>query len=160
MELPLMSLILFLSLTIHVLLALQLSTGVKGTIGYTAPEYGMGGQVSTRGDVYSYGILLLEMFTGRRPTDELFKDDLNLHNFAKMALPGRVMEIVDPSLQSEGIEEVTSGSAETECLISITQLGVACSVESPRDRMSMKEVASELSSIREKLLRSETSVHM
>ena len=61
----------------------------------------MGSQVSTNGDVYSFGILLLEMLTGRRPTDKLFKDDLNLHNFVKLALPGRVMEIVDHSIRSK-----------------------------------------------------------
>ncbi|KAM3685392.1 hypothetical protein ACB094_11G115400 [Castanea mollissima] len=74
------------------------SAGVKGTMGYVAPEYGMGSQLSTNGDVYSFGILLLEMLTGRRPTNKLFKDDLNLHNFVKLALPGRVMEIVDHSI--------------------------------------------------------------
>ncbi|RWR78759.1 putative LRR receptor-like serine/threonine-protein kinase [Cinnamomum micranthum f. kanehirae] len=64
-----------------------------------SPEYGLGGQISTRGDVYSYGILLLEKFTGRRPTDDLFKDGLNLHEFAKMALSTQLGEIVhDPRL--------------------------------------------------------------
>uniref|UniRef100_A0A6N2KNP5 Protein kinase domain-containing protein n=1 Tax=Salix viminalis TaxID=40686 RepID=A0A6N2KNP5_SALVM len=59
------------------------SVGLKGTIGYAAPEYGVGSDVSTYGDVYSFGILLLEMFTGKRPTDDMFKDGLNLHNYAE-----------------------------------------------------------------------------
>ncbi|KAA8549388.1 hypothetical protein F0562_001072 [Nyssa sinensis] len=137
------------------------SAGIKGTIGYAAPEYGMGGGVSTHGDVYSYGILLLEMFTGKRPTNELFKDDLNLHNFAKTVLPGRVMQIVDQSLQSQEITEKSSVSSwrgcsgrQFDCLTSIIQLGVICSDQSPRDRMSMREVSLELFSIKDKLLQS------
>ncbi|GFZ01520.1 leucine-rich repeat protein kinase family protein [Actinidia rufa] len=69
------------------------SIRVKRTTGYAAPEYGVGEQTSTCGDVYSFAILLLEMFTGRTPTNELFKDDLNLHNFAKLTLPGRVNKL-------------------------------------------------------------------
>ncbi|KAM7473921.1 hypothetical protein LguiB_021164 [Lonicera macranthoides] len=67
-------------------LAQSSSMGIKGSIGYTAPEYGMGGAASKCGDVYSYGVLLLELFTGRRPTDDMFKDGLNLHNYIKMGL--------------------------------------------------------------------------
>ena len=63
-----------------------------------SPEYGMGDKASIEGDVYSYGILLLEMFLGKRPTDEMFKDGLNLHNFAKIGLSKRVVQIVDPIL--------------------------------------------------------------
>ncbi|KAL6128706.1 hypothetical protein ACLB2K_072061 [Fragaria x ananassa] len=74
------------------------SIGIKGTVGYAAPEYGMGGDVSTYGDVYSFGILLLEMFTGKKPTDHMFSDNLNLHNYVKSALPGRTLEISESLL--------------------------------------------------------------
>ncbi|KAH0686056.1 hypothetical protein KY285_016599 [Solanum tuberosum] len=64
-------------------------------------ELGMGSDPSIYGDVYSFGILLLEMFTGRRPTDEMFKDNFNLHNYANATLPDRVMHITDPILLQE-----------------------------------------------------------
>jgi serine/threonine protein kinase len=50
-------------------------------------EYGMDSQLSTEGDMYSFGILLLEMLTGRRPTDDIFKEGHNLHNYVKIAFP-------------------------------------------------------------------------
>ncbi|KAF3947016.1 hypothetical protein CMV_026794 [Castanea mollissima] len=52
-----------------------LSIGLRGSIGYIPPEYGMGGEISTLGDIFSYGILLLEMFTGKKPIDEMFIDE-------------------------------------------------------------------------------------
>lgn len=58
----------------------------------------MGSEVSPSGDLNSYGIVLLEMFTGKRPTDNMFVDGLNLHNFVKEALPQGVKEIADPRL--------------------------------------------------------------
>ena len=123
----------------------------------------MGSQLSTNGDVYSFGILLLEMLTGRRPTDKLFKDDLNLHNFVKLALLGRVMEIVDHSIFNEVGESdnmVTSWSdwtsGHTECLILVFQIGLACLAKSPGDRTDMRRVALELLSIKGKFLSTET----
>ena len=58
----------------------------------------MGVESSTEGDLYSYGVLVLEMFIGRMPTDDMFKDGLNLHNFVKMTLPKRLAQVVDPML--------------------------------------------------------------
>ncbi|KAG2641258.1 hypothetical protein PVAP13_2KG167800 [Panicum virgatum] len=49
------------------------SIGIRGTIGYIAPEYGEGLAVSTYGDVYSFGVILIEMFIGRSPTDDMFR---------------------------------------------------------------------------------------
>ncbi|THF95134.1 hypothetical protein TEA_020315 [Camellia sinensis var. sinensis] len=108
------------------------SVAIRGTIGYVAPEYGMGDMTSTLGDVYSFGILLLEMFTGKKPTDDMFKDHLNLHIFVKNALPQRVMEIVDPYIL---LEHKTRWIKD--CMVSILRIGVACSMESPRDRVGM-----------------------
>ncbi|GLJ53066.1 hypothetical protein SUGI_1130510 [Cryptomeria japonica] len=45
---------------------------LKGSMGYISPEYGLGGKVSTRGNIYSYGIMLLEMATGKSPTNHMF----------------------------------------------------------------------------------------
>lgn len=69
----------------------------------------MGSEVSTNGDVCSCGILLLEMFTGMRATDEMFKDSLNIHNFVRTAVPKRVREITDPVLVQEGVESSHDG---------------------------------------------------
>ncbi|XVF05352.1 hypothetical protein REPUB_Repub05bG0164800 [Reevesia pubescens] len=135
--------------------------GLKGTVGYAAPEYGIGTEATTSGDMYSFGILMLEMFTGKRPTDDMFKDGLTLHHWAKMALPDPVLEVVDPFLLA-GEENASSSRnprrshmEETkmkECLISILRVGIACSVESPRDRIDIVDAAKELHFLRDKFL--------
>ncbi|KAK2975945.1 hypothetical protein RJ640_013437, partial [Escallonia rubra] len=105
-------------------------------------KYGMGEEVSTEADMYSYGIMLLEMFTGKRPTDSMFIDNFSLHNYVKFALPGRVMEIVDSTIiheEVEGLNRNRGGEGEfaklKSCLESILRLGVICSAELPHERM-------------------------
>ncbi|KAJ0771582.1 putative protein kinase RLK-Pelle-LRR-XII-1 family [Helianthus annuus] len=71
------------------------SIGITGTIGYVAPEYGLGSEMTSSGDVYSFGILILEVMTGKKPTDDIFDEGLNLHKFASMALPDHVTNVVD-----------------------------------------------------------------
>uniref|UniRef100_A0A7N0ZS91 non-specific serine/threonine protein kinase n=1 Tax=Kalanchoe fedtschenkoi TaxID=63787 RepID=A0A7N0ZS91_KALFE len=68
----------------------SMSTALRGSIGYIAPEYGMGAAVSPQGDIYSYGILLLELITGRRPTDDIFNDEMSLQSFCERAVPDHV----------------------------------------------------------------------
>ncbi|XP_052477889.1 probable LRR receptor-like serine/threonine-protein kinase At3g47570 isoform X3 [Gossypium raimondii] len=133
------------------------SLGLRGTIGYTPPEYGMGSELSIKGDVYSYGILLLEMFTGKRPTDERFKEGLSLHNFVKVAFPERVIEILDRILVQEKVKQGTlngkflGDDRHFQCLISIVEIGLTCSAELPSERMHMSDVVTKLSFVRDKL---------
>lgn len=115
----------------------------------------MGGQASTKGDVYGYGILLLAMFTGRRPTDDRFKDGLSLHEFAKMALSTQLItEIVDLRLfLGEGNADLNNVNGKRagilECLLSIVRLGVTCSLASPKERMEMIDVVKTLQTIKD-----------
>ncbi|XP_021830548.1 probable LRR receptor-like serine/threonine-protein kinase At3g47570 [Prunus avium] len=138
------------------------SLGIKGTIGYTPPEYGMGHNVWIQGDVYSYGILLLEMFTGKKPTDNLFQGTLTLHNFVKAAVPEQLVEIVDPVLVQEMVQAEMSTSDHRnednarlrmkteECLISILEIGLACSAELPGERLDMSDAVAQMCQIRKK----------
>ncbi|XP_028080471.1 LRR receptor-like serine/threonine-protein kinase EFR [Camellia sinensis] len=106
------------------------SVGIRGSVGYAAAEYGMGNEESTFGDVYSYGILLLEMFTGKRPTDNIFCDSLGLHSFVKTALPEQAASIIaDPRLFKQKDQSSTNSHKIQECLIWILKVGITCSEE-------------------------------
>ncbi|TYI07740.1 hypothetical protein ES332_A10G246700v1, partial [Gossypium tomentosum] len=133
------------------------SSFVKGTIGYVAPEYGMGGPTSREGDIYSYGILLLEMITGKTPTDDLFNNGSGLHNFCKMALMSlqQLKEIVDFRLLKQINDPNKSQNMKVDgddiiwkCFVAFINVGVACSVEVPFERMKIEDAIKELHAIK------------
>ncbi|KAL8508556.1 hypothetical protein ACS0TY_018978 [Phlomoides rotata] len=73
-------------------------TNTLATLGYIAPEYGLEGLVSTRGDVYSYGIMLLETFTRKSPSDDMFGEDLSLKSWVESLLPQSLDQVMDINL--------------------------------------------------------------
>ncbi|XP_039690460.1 putative receptor-like protein kinase At3g47110 isoform X3 [Medicago truncatula] len=137
--------------------------GIKGTIGYAPPEYGMSSEVSTHGDMYSFGMLILEMLTGRRPTDDMFTDGQNLRLYVEISFPDNIMKILDPCIVPR-VEEATIDdgsnrhliSTMDKCFVSIFRIGLACSMESPKERMNIEDATRELNIIRKTFL---TGVH-
>ncbi|GMH30913.1 hypothetical protein Nepgr_032756 [Nepenthes gracilis] len=79
----------------------HVSTRVMGTFGYVAPEYAMTGHLLVKSDVYSYGVVLLELLTGRKPVDmSKLPGQENLVTWARPLLTTRegLEQLVDPSL--------------------------------------------------------------
>ncbi|XP_022960963.1 LRR receptor-like serine/threonine-protein kinase EFR [Cucurbita moschata] len=113
----------------------SISSGLRGSIGYIAPEYGYGVGISRKGDIYSYGILLLEMLTQRSPTDQIFSEETNLQRWVEAAIPNTVIDILD-----ERLKELCFHMNTMDHLISILNLGLKCTNEYPNERPEMKDV--------------------
>ncbi|XP_044476865.1 putative receptor-like protein kinase At3g47110 [Mangifera indica] len=114
------------------------------TMGYMAPEYGSMGIVSTRGDVYSFGILLMETFTRKKPTDEMFAKEMSLKSLVEASLPDAVTEVVDANL----LRDDNGFGAKVNCMLSIMNLALNCSMESPEQRINMKDALAKLRKIK------------
>ncbi|CAM0873811.1 unnamed protein product [Alopecurus aequalis] len=136
------------------------SMGLRGTTGYAAPEYGTGNMVSTNGDIYSYGILVLETVTGKRPTDSGSRQGLTLREYAELGLDDRVTDVVDTrlSLNLENEHEMVNDSPyrrKIECVAALLRLGMSCSQESPSSRTPTGDIIKELHAVKESLERNQ-----
>ncbi|CAN1190295.1 Systemin receptor SR160 [Linum perenne] len=79
---------------------LSVST-LAGTPGYVPPEYYQSFRCSVKGDVYSYGVVLLELLTGKRPTDSEDFGDNNLVGWVKQHAKMKITDVFDPELMKE-----------------------------------------------------------
>ncbi|RWR84406.1 G-type lectin S-receptor-like serine/threonine-protein kinase [Cinnamomum micranthum f. kanehirae] len=114
------------------------TTRVVGTYGYMSPEYAMQGSFSEKSDVFSFGVLLLEIVSGKRNTS--FYQNENTSNLLCLAWQlwneGTAIELIDPAL---------GGHYEQEQVQRCIHLGLLCVQESPKDRPSMSSVVFMLS---------------
>ncbi|XP_058096837.1 LRR receptor kinase SERK2-like isoform X2 [Magnolia sinica] len=110
----------------------NVTTQVRGTMGHIAPEYLSTGRSSERTDVFGYGIMLLELVTGRRAIDFSDEEDvLLLDHVKKMEREKQLNSIVDGNLKQN------YDSHEAEMMIRVALL---CTQASPEDRPTMSEV--------------------
>ncbi|TKY61698.1 Receptor serine/threonine-protein kinase ALE2 [Spatholobus suberectus] len=115
-----------------------LSTRVMGTFGYVAPEYAMTGHLLVKSDVYSYGVVLLELLTGRKPVD--MSQPTGQENLVTWARPilrdkDRLEEIADPRL---------GGKYPKEDFVRVCTIAAACVAPEASQRPTMGEVVQSL----------------
>ncbi|KAJ1254237.1 hypothetical protein BS78_K100800 [Paspalum vaginatum] len=123
----------------------MVTASMPGTLGYMAPEYGSFGQASRKSDVFSFGIMLLELFTGKRPTDPMFTGDLTIRKWVHQAFPSDIVHVVDHHI----LKDIASFSRDLKHLLpQILDLGLFCSSDSPEERMSMSDVVVTLNNIK------------
>ncbi|KAA8543021.1 hypothetical protein F0562_021484 [Nyssa sinensis] len=115
-----------------------LSTRVMGTFGYVAPEYAMTGHLLVKSDVYSYGVVLLELLTGRKPVD--MSQPSGQENLVTWARPilrdkDRLEELADPRL---------AGNFPREDFVRVCTIAAACVASEASQRPTMGEVVQSL----------------
>ncbi|KAL5789067.1 hypothetical protein ACOSQ2_003955 [Xanthoceras sorbifolium] len=124
-------------------------TQTLATVGYMAPEYGREGRVSRKGDVYSYGIMLMETFTKKKPTDEIFTEEMSLRHWVGESFNRSIMEVVDNDLLRM---EDAHFIVRDQCVSSILSLAMDCTIDLPENRINIGNVVSRLIQIRETFL--------
>ncbi|CAN1755054.1 Leucine-rich repeat receptor protein kinase EMS1 [Linum perenne] len=123
----------------------HVSTEIAGTLGYIPPEYGQSGRASVKGDVYSYGVILLELVTGKEPTGPEFKEGEggNLVGWVLQKVKkGEGVDVVDQSVVNGG------GRLGVMMMMKVLEVAVGCLAEKPNDRPSMRQVLEGLKGIR------------
>ncbi|CAA0832210.1 Leucine-rich repeat receptor protein kinase EMS1 [Striga hermonthica] len=123
----------------------HVSTDIAGTFGYIPPEYGQSWKSTTRGDVYSFGVILLELLTGKEPTGPDFKDveGGNLVGWVVGKVKaGKAVEVLD--------REVLDADSK-QMMLRTLQIAVLCLSENPAGRPTMLHVLKFLKGIQDEL---------
>uniref|UniRef100_A0A804KIH8 Cysteine-rich receptor-like protein kinase 10 n=1 Tax=Musa acuminata subsp. malaccensis TaxID=214687 RepID=A0A804KIH8_MUSAM len=112
---------------------------IMGTFGYMAPEYVMRGKFSIKSDVFSFGVLVLEILTGRKSNDSYNPEvtEVLLSYTWEKWQDGSASEIVDPAL---------GGHYQQSDLLRCVQIGLLCVQENPSDRPTMSTIVVMLNS--------------
>ncbi|KAK9178756.1 hypothetical protein WN943_027949 [Citrus x changshan-huyou] len=112
----------------------HVSTDIAGTLGYIPPEYGQSRMSTTRGDVYSFGVILLELVTGKEPTGPEFqeKEGANLVRwvFRKMKKQ-QADDVLDPTVLNAGSKPM---------MLKMLRIAADCVADNPATRPTMVHV--------------------
>ncbi|KAG6543748.1 hypothetical protein Mapa_014932 [Marchantia paleacea] len=119
------------------------ASNICGSTGYIPPEYASTMKVSTKGDVYSFGVILLELLSRKRPTD--LGADMTIRQWFVAAFPTNLSLVLDNQLLEES---ETMSSMQLKQISLLTRIGLLCTVPQPFDRPTMIDVKAMLEQIR------------
>lgn len=125
---------------------LSVST-LAGTPGYVPPEYYQSFRCTAKGDVYSLGVVLLELLTGRRPTDKDDFGDTNLVGWVRMKVrEGKQNEVIDTELMAaaRGSGDEAAEADEVKEMVRYMEISLQCVEEFPSRRLTMLQVVAML----------------
>ncbi|KAL3828094.1 hypothetical protein ACJIZ3_016896 [Penstemon smallii] len=107
---------------------------VAGSYGYIAPEYGYTLKVDEKSDIYSYGVVLMELLTGKRPLDPIFAESIDIVEWIrrKMRDHKHLEEVLDSS--------VGSTKHVKEEMLLVLRIAILCTAKLPKDRPSIRDV--------------------
>lgn len=113
---------------------------IAGSYGYIAPEYAYTMQVDEKSDIYSFGVVLLELLTGKRPIEPEFGESANIVEWVreKIQTSDGLAEVLDSSIGS-------SLSWVREEMTLVLRVALLCTSKAPVDRPSMRDVVTMLS---------------
>ena len=117
-------------------------------------DYGIGEKPSQAGDVYGFGVMLLELSSGKSPMDEFFEEDQNLISWISYGFQGNaIMEVIDPKLKR--LIDVSGAQlhAKLDCLKKTIEVGLACTAYAAGERMNMRDVLRLLKEAKGKLIK-------
>ncbi|CAN4079561.1 unnamed protein product [Withania somnifera] len=124
----------------------HVTTRVMGTFGYLAPEYASSGKLTEKSDVYSYGVVLLELITGRKPVDQ--SQPLGDESLVEWARP-----LLAQALETENFEDIVDPRLENNFvageMFRMSEAAAACVRHSGSKRPRMSQVVRALDSMDE-----------
>ncbi|XP_074304271.1 uncharacterized protein LOC141638986 [Silene latifolia] len=108
---------------------------VAGSYGYIAPEYGYTLKVDEKSDIYSFGVVLLELLTGKRPIDKEYGESTDVVEWIRTKARNNrpLEEVLDPSLAGN------CKHVQEEMLL-VLSIALLCTAKQPKDRPSMRDV--------------------
>ncbi|OAE19821.1 hypothetical protein AXG93_291s1020 [Marchantia polymorpha subsp. ruderalis] len=117
-------------------------SSIAGSYGYIAPEYAYTLKVNEKSDIYSFGVVLMELLTGKRPIEPEFGDGVDIVQWVRTKIQTKegVMEILDP--------RVGGVTVPLQEVMLVLRVALLCSGDHPIDRPTMRDVVQMLSDVR------------